>query len=39
METKDLYGYQIEDLSMGVVKANNEEEARRNIKFYKAEMG
>lgn len=31
METKDLYGYQIEDLAMGVVKANNEEEARRKV--------
>ena len=31
METKDLYGYQIEDLAMGIVKANSEEEARRKV--------
>lgn len=31
MDIKDLYGYQIEDLAIGIVKANNEEEARRKV--------
>lgn len=31
MELKDLYGYQIEDLAIGVVKASGEEEARRKV--------
>lgn len=31
MELKDLYGYQIDDLAIGVVKASSEEEARRKV--------
>lgn len=31
MEIKDLYGYQIENLAIGIVKASNEEEARRKV--------
>ncbi len=31
MELKGLYGYQIEDLAIGIVKANCEKEARRKV--------
>lgn len=29
--TKDLYTYKIEDLAIGIVKANSEEEAKRKV--------